>query len=71
VLAIKLGAAGCEVRWPGGRERFPAVAAEVLDTTGAGDAFAAGFLLGESAQDAARGGLAAAAACVARIGAMP
>jgi len=71
VLVIKRGAAGCDVRWPGGRERFPAAPAEVVDTTGAGDAFAAGFLLRDSAQDAARRGLAAAAECVARIGAMP
>jgi ribokinase len=71
VLVIKRGAAGCEVRWPGGRERFPAAPAEVVDTTGAGDAFAAGFLLGGSAQDAARRGLAAAAECLGRIGAMP
>jgi len=71
VLVIKRGAAGCEVRWPGGRERFPAAPAEVVDATGAGDAFAAGFLLGGSAQDAARRGVAAAAECVGRIGAMP
>ena len=67
----KKGADGCAMRWPGGHASFPAEPAVVLDTTGAGDAFAAGFLLGDSAEDAAHRGLAAAAACVARVGAMP
>jgi sugar/nucleoside kinase (ribokinase family) len=30
----------------GERTEFPAVPAEVVDTTGAGDAFAAGYLVG-------------------------
>jgi sugar/nucleoside kinase (ribokinase family) len=45
---------------------FPALPAEVVDTTGAGDALAAGYLVGGpelAAQAAAR--------CVARLGAMP
>ena len=71
VLVTKRGAEGCTVRWPGGEVRLPALPADVVDTTGAGDAFAAGFLLGDSAADAARRGLAAAAACVAQVGAMP
>lgn len=71
VLVVKRGAEGCEVRWPGGRDVLPAIPAEVIDTTGAGDAFAAGFLLGDSAGDAAERGLAAAAECVATVGAMP
>jgi len=71
VLVVKKGAGGCEVRWSGGHARYPALPATVVDTTGAGDAFAAGFLLGESAEDAAFMGLAAAAACVARVGATP
>jgi sugar/nucleoside kinase (ribokinase family) len=45
---------------------YPARAADVVDTTGAGDAFAAGFLLG-----GAELALEAAARCVARMGAMP
>ena len=37
----------------------------------AGDALAAGFLLGGSLEEAARRGLEAAARCVARVGALP
>ncbi len=43
-----------------------AAAATVVDTTGAGDALAAGFLVG-----GAELGLAAAARCCAQLGAMP
>ena len=71
VLVTKKGAEGVTVRWSGGAARYPALPAEVVDTTGAGDAFAAGFLLGDSAEDAARRGLEAAATCVAQVGAMP
>jgi ribokinase len=45
---------------------YAAVATEVVDTTGAGDALAAGFLVGGPAL-----GLEAAARCCARMGAMP
>ena len=45
---------------------LPAVPAEVVDTTGAGDAFAAGYLVGGPEL-----ALAAAARCVARLGSMP
>ena len=44
----------------------PAVDVEVVDTTGAGDALAAGFLVG-----GAELGLDAAARCCAKLGAMP
>jgi sugar/nucleoside kinase (ribokinase family) len=44
----------------------PALAADAIDTTGAGDALAAGFLIG-----GAELGLEAAARCCARLGAMP
>jgi sugar/nucleoside kinase (ribokinase family) len=47
------------------------VPAEIVDTTGAGDALAAGFLLGGSLEDAARRGLDAAARCVAKVGSLP
>ena len=45
---------------------MPAPAAEVLDTTGAGDALAAGYLVGGPEL-----GLEAAARCVAKLGTMP
>jgi sugar/nucleoside kinase (ribokinase family) len=50
---------------------FASVESEVVDTTGAGDALAAGFLLGGSLEEAARRGLEAAARCVATVGSMP
>jgi sugar/nucleoside kinase (ribokinase family) len=62
----KRGAAGCVVREGGEETAYPAEPAEVVDTTGAGDALAAGFLVGGPEL-----GLAAAARCVARMGAFP
>ena len=47
-------------------EAYPAVPTEVVDATGAGDAFAAGFLVG-----GVEAGLEAAARCCAKLGAMP
>lgn len=61
-LIVKLGAGGVLA---GGR-RHQAVPAEAADATGAGDAFAAGYLLGGVGL-----GLTAAARAVATIGAMP
>jgi sugar/nucleoside kinase (ribokinase family) len=61
-LVVKRGARGCVVD---GRSYAP-LPADVVDTTGAGDAFAAGFLLGGPEL-----GLEAAARCVAKLGAMP
>jgi sugar/nucleoside kinase (ribokinase family) len=59
---VKRGAEGVEVD---GR-LLPSMATAIVDTTGAGDAFAAGFLVG-----GAQLGLAAAARCCAKLGAMP
>jgi sugar/nucleoside kinase (ribokinase family) len=61
-LVLKLGARGCRVD---GRF-YPARPVDVVDSTGAGDAFAAGFLLG--GPDLA---LKAGARCVLTMGAMP
>ena len=63
---VKRGAAGCAVEADGRREEFAAVPADVVDTTGAGDAFAAGYLVGGVGL-----ALEAAAHCVAQLGAMP
>ncbi len=62
VLIVKLGAEGVRIA---GR-RFPAVPTVPVDSTGAGDAFAAGYLVG-----GVELGLAAAARAVAKMGAMP
>ena len=59
---VKRGADGIVVDG----EPFPAAATEVVDPTGAGDALAAGYLLGGP-----RLGLEAAARCCAKLGAMP
>jgi ribokinase len=59
---LKRGARGLDVD---GRS-YPSVAVEVVDTTGAGDALAAGFLVG-----GAELGLEAAARCCSQLGAMP
>jgi len=61
-FVVKRGAAGIVVDG----ERLPAVPVEVVDPTGAGDALAAGYLVGGAAL-----GLEAAARCCATLGAMP
>jgi sugar/nucleoside kinase (ribokinase family) len=68
---LKRGARGVVVSDGGRRLELPAPAGLVIDTTGAGDALAAGVVLGGGLKDAAARGLRAAAACVARVGAMP
>ena len=65
-VVVKRGALGCVVLSAEGRDELPAVPAVVVDSTGAGDAFAAGFLL-----EGPELGLDAAARCVAKMGAMP
>ena len=61
-VIVKLGAGGVHVR---GRH-YPALPTVPVDATGAGDAFAAGYLMGGIEL-----GLAAAARAVAKMGAMP
>jgi ribokinase len=70
-MVVKLGAAGA--RW--GDVHVPAEPVEVVDTTGAGDAFAAGLLTarlaGADRPAALRAGCATAARAVARVGGRP
>lgn len=63
---LKRGAAGAAVERDGQKSQFPAVPAEVIDTTGAGDAFAAGYLVG-----GVELALETAARCVSQLGATP
>jgi sugar/nucleoside kinase (ribokinase family) len=63
---LKRGADGIVLRTDGGEAELDAFPVEVVDTTGAGDALAAGYLVG--GPDLA---LEAAARCVAQLGAMP
>jgi sugar/nucleoside kinase (ribokinase family) len=66
MVVVKRGANGSVVTTAEGDTELPSLDVEVVDTTGAGDAFAAGFLLAgpELAVEAA-------ARCVAKMGAMP
>jgi sugar/nucleoside kinase (ribokinase family) len=68
---LKRGARGCTVFTEEAKLDFAALDVEVVDPTGAGDALAAGFLLGGSLEEAARRGLDAAARCVAKVGSLP
>jgi sugar/nucleoside kinase (ribokinase family) len=68
---LKRGARGVSIVTEDARLDLASVPAEVVDTTGAGDALAAGFLLGGSLEEAARRGLDAAARCVAKVGSLP
>ncbi|HEU0304744.1 MAG TPA: PfkB family carbohydrate kinase [Gaiellaceae bacterium] len=65
-LVVKHGERGVSVVTNGRREEYAALPAAVVDPTGAGDAFAAGFLVG-----GVELGLQAAARCVSTAGAMP
>jgi sugar/nucleoside kinase (ribokinase family) len=71
VGVLKRAARGCTVFTENAKLDFAAVDADVVDPTGAGDALAAGFLVGGSLEEAARRGLDAAARCVATVGSMP
>ena len=71
VGVIKRGPRGCTIVTADARLDLAPVPADVVDPTGAGDALAAGFLLGGSLEEAARRGLEAAACCVAKVGSLP
>lgn len=65
-FVVKYGAKGFTVQRGDESETFPALPADVVDTTGAGDALAAGYLVGGPKLAAE-----AAARCVAQAGSMP
>jgi ribokinase len=71
LAVVKLGANGCRI----GDRVYPAVAARAVDSTGAGDAFAAGFCVewarSGDRERAVAAALAAGAAAVTRIGGRP
>lgn len=75
LAVVTLGSGGSLLATAGGVERVAAVAADVVDVTGAGDAYAAGLLgaLLDGATDAEAGARAAslAALAVGRVGARP
>ena len=71
VGVLKRGPRGCSVFTEDAKLDFAALDGAVADPTGAGDALAAGFLLGGSLEEAARRGLDAAARCVAKVGSLP
>ena len=68
---LKRGARGCSVFDGEAKLDFAALEVDAVDPTGAGDALAAGFLLGGSLEEAARRGIEAAARCVAKVGSLP
>jgi sugar/nucleoside kinase (ribokinase family) len=69
-VAVTCGADGCLVAWRDGGApvKLPALAVEVVDTTGCGDGFTAGLLLGADPGDAAWLGLACGALVATGLG---
>jgi sugar/nucleoside kinase (ribokinase family) len=71
-VVLKLGREGCLVASPKNVVKLPSVAMEIVDTTGAGDCFNAGFIAGLvnglDDVEAAKVGAAAAAACMRNVG---
>lgn len=72
IVAVKLGAEGVLIFHEGTSFRVSARKVRVVDTTGAGDSFDAGFLSqflrGASLRASTNAGLAAAARCIAKVG---
>ena len=72
-VVLKLGKPGCLISYNGAPERVPSFNVKMVDSTGAGDAFVAGFLQarlrGWSAEEAALAASAGGAAAVSFIGA--
>lgn len=72
VAVVKMGSRGALVSTGGKQFRVPAVKAKVIDTTGAGDSFDAGFLAcylkGGSLRKSARAGAVAGARAVSAVG---
>jgi sugar/nucleoside kinase (ribokinase family) len=75
ILVVKRGPDGAELVRPGSRVAAASMPTEVVDTTGAGDAFAAGFLkawmAGAGDAESLAAGNAVAAIAVARVGGGP
>jgi sugar/nucleoside kinase (ribokinase family) len=74
-VVVKVGARGAMARGPSGTVSQPALRHDVVDSTGAGDAFTAGFLppwlAGSSLAEAVTEGQRLAAGAVGRVGASP
>ena len=72
-VIIKAGADGCYVNGQEGRFHLPALPVDVVDSTGAGDNFVAGFLTGvlkgENLSECAMRGRLRASQCISRMGA--
>lgn len=72
-VVVKLGSKGCYVNAGGEEFTMPAYSVPVVDTTGAGDCFVAGFLTGLvrslPIRQCAQAGCAAAAFCIGALGA--
>lgn len=71
-VILKMGKSGCIVSDGKKQRKIPARVTKVVDTTGAGDCFDAGFIAGLahglSDEESARIGSGAAAACIAHVG---
>lgn len=75
IAAITCGSEGAIILSGDQRYKVPAIETDVVDTTGAGDMFAAGFLYGVSngydLEKSGKLGCAAAALCISRVGPRP